>query len=98
MIGVGIIKMFFIDIDGVVLLHAPLYPGNQRFHCVLIVFVFFDFLTETFNIALLGEVDILGPPSFNMPHAGTYSSFNSCIYLCLVVMGCSVHSSDSRIA
>lgn len=70
MIGFKAFKIFFVDVDGVVLLHTPLHPGNESLHRVLVVFVLLNLLAKAFDIALFGEVYILRPPPFDVLHAG----------------------------
>jgi hypothetical protein len=69
-IGLKTFKVFFVDVDSVILLHAPLHPGNESFHRVLVVLVLLNLLAKAFDVALFGEVYILGPPPFDVLHAG----------------------------
>lgn len=69
MIGLKTFKVFLVDIHSVILFHARLHSGDERLHCVLVVFILLNLLAKAFDIALLCEVYILGPPPFDVLHA-----------------------------
>ena len=86
MIGLKTFKVFFVDVDGVILLHAPLHPGNESFHRVLVVLVLLNLLAKAFDVALFGEVYILRPSPFDMLHAGVLRDYALGVDFCLAAV------------
>lgn len=86
MIGLEAFEVFFVYVDGVILLHAPLHPWNECFHRVLVVLILLDFLSKAFDIALFGEVYILRPSPFDMLHAGVLRDYALGVDFCLAAV------------
>ena len=60
------IKVLFVDVHSVVLVHATLHHWDELFHCVLIIILFLSFLAVALGVALFSEIDVLGPSTFFM--------------------------------